>query len=222
MAPGKAKGVELEVTAQPLTNLALNATAGYYKYESSVDQGQAGYVDPSVREQPEFSYNLGAQYTFNFSGGSALIPRLDMFYQGYRTNGNVEFPQLKPYNVIPGNTLLNARVTFAAADGKWTTSLSVENLLNDFYWITLGPERNNDAGQTFVYNRSGVPSRPREFSLTFRRKFDWGCLGDAGRGPHGFTPFFQAAASRPIPSPGRCLVPVAMTMGHLHSGARHP
>jgi len=172
VAPGKATGAELEVTAQPFPNLSLNGTAGYYKYESDASQGEAGYIDPSVREQPQFSYSLGAQYIWTFASGGSLIPRVDLFHQGYRTNGTVDFAQLKPANVVPANTLVNMRVTYSAADGKYSTSLAVENLLDDFYWITLGPEYNNTPGNAFVYNRNGVPSRGREFSLTFRRNFD--------------------------------------------------
>ena len=170
-APGKAKGAELEITAEPITNLNINATAGFYEYSSSVASNQDGYVDPSVREQPRFSYSLGAQYMFNFGNLGSLTPRIDVFYQGERTNGgSIGLPQIDPYNIIPAYTLVNARLTYASADNKWIGSLSAENLFDKFYWYQLSPERTN-ADNALVYGRTGSPGRGREVALTMRRNF---------------------------------------------------
>jgi iron complex outermembrane receptor protein len=169
-APGTAEGVELELTASPVDGLALNGSMGYYKYESDEkNPAQDGYIHSSVREQPRLSYSLGAQYAIQFAAGT-LTPRIDMFYQGERTNGNVKVQQLKPYHIVPDYTLYNARLTFASADSKWNMALAVENLFDEFYWITMGPER-GDTGVTTVYNRSGVPGRGREWSVSLRRNF---------------------------------------------------
>jgi len=171
-SPGKAKGAELEITAEPIDNLNITATAGFFKYDSGVDPGVDGYVDPSVREQPRFSYSIGAQYAFNFRDGGSVTPRLDMFYQGERTNGgSIGLPQRDPYNIIPSYTLVNARVTYASGDGKWLASLGAENLFDKFYWYQLGPSRTNDGTDSFVYGRTGAPARGREYAFTLRRNF---------------------------------------------------
>jgi iron complex outermembrane receptor protein len=170
-APGKAKGAELEITAAPIDNLNINASAGFYEYDSDVSPTEDGYVHPSVREQPRFSYSLGAQYAFNMSDGGAVTPRIDMFYQGERTNGGtIGAPQRDPYNIIPDYTLVNARISYASGDGKWVAALSAENLFDEFYWNQLGPERTN-VGDAFVYGRTGSPGRGREYAFTLRRNF---------------------------------------------------
>ncbi len=169
-APGKAKGAELELTAEPIDNLNLNGSAGLYKYSSSVAPGADGYVDPSAREQPRWTFSAGAQYMFEMGGLGSITPRVDVFYQGRRTNGNVSFPQIPGDNDVPAYTLVNARITYASEDGKWTASVSAENLLDNFYWGQLTAKTSN---QTFapLDNRNGVPGRGREVSFTLRRSF---------------------------------------------------
>ncbi len=40
---------------------------------------------------------------------------------------------------MPGYSLMNARITYETGDGKWNVAVSVENLLDKFYWYTLAP-----------------------------------------------------------------------------------
>ena len=171
-APGKARGAELEITAEPIRNLTLNASAGLYTFTSSVGPTQPGYIDPSVREQPKFSGSVGAQYSVALGGYGAVIPRIDLFYQGARTNGTENLPQLAQGNYIPAYSLVNARLTYASGDGKWTAAISAENLLNKFYWYQLGATESNLGNGTSapVYGATGAPGRPREVAFTIERK----------------------------------------------------
>ena len=168
-APGKDKGLELEVTAQPVRNLLINASAGYLKFVSGAPPGSDGYVDPSVREQPRLSYSVGAQYDINLGQGGSITPRFDLFYQGERTNGTVSQVQVSPDNIVPSYTLVNARLTYTSPDAKWMAALSAENLLNKFYWAQLVSATDAAGAQTF--NRTGVPGRPREVAVTLRHNF---------------------------------------------------
>ena len=169
-APGKAKGAEVEISAEPVERLNLNASAGFYDYKSGVARTADGFVDPSVREQPRLSFSFGAQYSIPLGDLGTLTPRLDMFRQGHRTNGgSIGLPQIDPYNVVPGYTLVNARLTFESADSKWTAALSAENLFDKLYWYQLGADRTNDGSNALVYGRTGSPGRPREIALTLRR-----------------------------------------------------
>ncbi len=91
-APGKDRGAELEVTATPVTNLAVNATVSWFDFKSSVGPRNAtgfnfGYVDPSYDVQAKYAGSLGVQYGFKIGGGM-LVPRIDGFYQGSRSNGS--------------------------------------------------------------------------------------------------------------------------------------
>ena len=173
-APGKAKGVELEVTASPFNRFEIDLTGGYYTYKSDVAPTAVGYVDPSVREQPEFSGSVGAQYSLPFIKGS-LTARLDAFYHGYRTNRAENLPQRTPDDIIPGYTLLNARLTYTSGDGKWLAAVAAENLLDRFYWANLSSATNTGATPTASGTPAdtvqGVPGRGREVAVTLRRTF---------------------------------------------------
>jgi iron complex outermembrane receptor protein len=167
-APGKAKGVELEVSATPFSRMEIDASGGFYTYSSDVAPTAVGYVDASVREQPRFSGSAGVQYAVPFTKGS-IIGRLDMFYHGYRTDGPENLVQRVPDDIIPGYTLFNARVTYESPDGRWMAALAAENLFDKFYWGQLSSATNIDGTPADV--RQGVPGRGREFALTLRRTF---------------------------------------------------
>jgi iron complex outermembrane receptor protein len=177
-APGKDRGAELEVTASPIENLDINATFAYFEFESGAPatiNGQPNnvYVHPSFKVQAPISGSLGVQYRFPLFGGS-FTPRLDWFYQGYRSNGVSYLAQLPgSENRVPGYGLMNARLTYTPEGAKWDVSLQAENLLDKFYWYQLGPVRSNNPATGFgiTDNRTGAPGRPREVSLSFRRNF---------------------------------------------------
>ena len=171
-APGKAKGLELEVSATPVPGLDLSASAGFYKYVSGVASTDVGYVDPTVRDQPRLSGSVGAQYNFHFANGS-LIPRLDWFYQGERTNGPQNLVQRDPDNIVPAYNLFNARLTYLPANGKWSAALAAENLFDKFYWSSIGASTvlSPTGAPTLAYQRTGIPGRGREVSVNFRRNF---------------------------------------------------
>jgi iron complex outermembrane recepter protein len=166
--------LELEVTAEPIRKPPINASTGLYKWSSngSIAVGSAAYIDPSAREQPRWSFSSGVQYAIDLKGAGSVTPRLDMFYQGRRTNGNVNFPQIPGADDVPSYVLFNARITYTSDDGKWSFSASAQNLFDKFYWDQLGSAADNTPGPTYgnpIYARSGVPGRPREFAFTLRR-----------------------------------------------------
>jgi iron complex outermembrane receptor protein len=175
-APGEDRGVEVEVTANPVADLAINASVAWFDFKSNVGPQLAdgttnfGYVDPSYDVQAELTGSLGAQYRFRVGGGS-LIPRIDWFYQGSRSNGNPYLPQLGGSdNKVPGYGFANARISYSPEDNKWELALTAENLFDKFYWYALGPARSNING-AISDNRTGSPARGREVALAFRRNF---------------------------------------------------
>lgn len=175
-APGKDKGVELEVSASPVSNLQLNATVAWFDFKSGVDPiaptggPNFGYVDPGFKVQAELSGSVGAQYTFNMGSGT-VTPRVDWFYQGSRSNGAQYLTQL-PENHVGGYGIVNARINFATGDGKWNVALIADNLLDKFYWYALGPARDSTTGSFAVDNRTGSPARGREIALSLSRNFN--------------------------------------------------
>ena len=169
-APGTSRGVELDLTARPIKDLAINASFGYFNFETDVDETHPGFIHPDQKRQAEFSYSIGAQYTINFNNGAMLIPRIDMFYQGERTNNGLASQPIAPYHYVPDYEVFNARLTYMPSDVQWSLSLEVQNLFDEFYWINLGAERSDD-GEDILYRRVGQPSPPRMVAITFRRNF---------------------------------------------------
>jgi iron complex outermembrane recepter protein len=176
-APGKDRGVELELSATPVDKLQVDLSGGYYNYRSDVARTAVGFIDSSVRQQPSFTGSVGAQYAINMAGGS-LIPRVDVFYTGYKTNrGDLSLPVRPSDDIVPGYTLLNLRLTYLASDGKWSASLAAENLLDKFYWASLASATGSVPGDPSASGattdaRTGVPGRGREVAFTLRRSFD--------------------------------------------------
>ncbi len=169
-APGKLRGLELEVTAEPISGLEITASGGYLTYKSDVDPSTPGYVDPTARQQPRFSGSLGTQYKIKMSSG-ALVPRLDMFYRGERTASSalVSLVQRHPDDFVPAYTLFNARVTYLSDSGKWSAALAAQNLFDKFYWANLTARTNPDG--TPRSSVLGTPGRGREISFSVRRNF---------------------------------------------------
>jgi iron complex outermembrane receptor protein len=175
-APGRDMGLEMEVTANVFEGLSVNNTLALFAFHSNAPATLNGapnpaYVDPSYKEQAPISGSLGVQYHLVALGG-AFIPRIDWFYQGYRSNGPEPYlPQLPgSANKVPGYGLVNARLTYEPADSKWSVALAAQNLFNRFYWYQLGASRDNLTGAE-IENRQGAPARPREFWLTLSRNF---------------------------------------------------
>lgn len=175
-APGTSKGVEIDIMARPINNLDLNASIGWYNYETDVGPNDLGYMHPDYDLQADWSYSAGAQYRINFKNGSMLIPRLDMFYQGERTTGALDRKPI-PGNVVPDYTLFNGRLTFMSANTHWSISLEVENLFNKLYWINypafVGYDGTTDKiiDVYGIYGLQGQPGRPRTVSMSLRYNF---------------------------------------------------
>jgi iron complex outermembrane receptor protein len=180
-APGKDRGAELELTATPLENFDINATLAWFDFTSGAPKTIAGpggaqvpnnvYVDPSFKVQSPISGSLGVQYSVRGILGGSLTPRVDWFYQGYRSNGIAYLPQLSGNdNRVPGYGVVNARLTYMPEDEKYEVSIEAENLFDKFYWYQIGPARSN-LDLSVADNRTGSPARPREIAVTFRKNF---------------------------------------------------
>ena len=180
-APANIRGAEEQLSASPIDGLEINYTFGYNQFRSGPSTpGQVGYVDPSVKMQPEVTMSAGVQYLIKMGTGGTLTPRLDWNYQSYMTNGAITVKQIHPDDIIPGYGLFNFRLNYAPNVGKWTLSAGVTNLFNKFYWEQLGaataactPGTSTCApdGLRPAVARVGTPGIPREWSLTFSEKF---------------------------------------------------
>jgi iron complex outermembrane receptor protein len=170
-APGKVKGFESEILAFPAANLAFNASVGYNKFEGRQQNRLApNFRDDSALLQPEWNLSAGVQYGLNLGTAGKLTPRLDWFYQSYRTNGIVSQPQRNPDDRIPSFGLFNARLNYDTSEGGWQVALSVNNLFDKFYWQQLGTATDRVGNPSVA--RVGTAGRPREWAVSFKKNFD--------------------------------------------------
>jgi iron complex outermembrane receptor protein len=61
--------------------------------------------------------------------------------------------------------LADARLSYATGDKDWQVALEVQNLLNKYYYTTVGDATGGLGVQT------GVPGLPRTFAVTVKRNF---------------------------------------------------
>jgi outer membrane receptor protein involved in Fe transport len=73
---------------------------------------------------PQFSAKLGAQYTYNFSGGQKLTPRLDYYWRDDFETRIFNSPGER----LKGFAILNAQIDYLSADESWYLRGYVNNV----------------------------------------------------------------------------------------------
>jgi outer membrane receptor protein involved in Fe transport len=166
------KGIELESTIRPARDLTFQL--GYSlisaKYADSNDftgtplQGQEG---KQINNQPEHTVTAAVTWTPQITGGLN-----GLFHVDARYNSEVNIPSSDP-NPLTGRTalrnegyaLVNASVGLQTANGKIRGEVFVENLTNQFYFITgfAVPEQTG--------NYAGYPGYPRFYGARLRFGF---------------------------------------------------
>ena len=98
----------------PLCATAFGATDGI---ATDLDGNQ-------LPNAPEFSAKLGVQYTYNFSGGQKITPRLDYYWRDDFEARIFNAPGEK----LKSFTILNAQIDYLSADQSWYVRGYVNNL----------------------------------------------------------------------------------------------
>ena len=142
---------------------------------------------------PKWTFSAGVQYTADMGGMGSLTPRLDVqtisrvYYETFNDTCSVAVapgaacpaasivPPPVPTGGLsnpagglgyqPGYTLLNARLTWAAPDGKWSVAGSVSNLTDKSYFygkLALG---------ALLGREQGNIAPPRQWLVTVKRNF---------------------------------------------------
>jgi iron complex outermembrane receptor protein len=180
-------GYEAEIQARPFGGLQLDASVGYtgFKYKDlginvgcqsvanpipagiglpnpNCISGNPGYSDYPAG-QPKFKGNVGAAYVFVIPDGSKLTPRLDATYQS-RVFADVL--NQSPGAIISPHMVLNGRIQWDAANGKWSIAALGTNLTNKEYYLALFDLRAFSEGM-----ESGEPAPPREYAINIRYNF---------------------------------------------------
>ncbi|WP_448657368.1 TonB-dependent receptor [Sphingomonas sp. CJ99] len=166
------KGVEVESTIQP--DRALLIRLGYSYIDAKYDadnnfagtplQGQEGL---QLFNQPKHTVTIATTWTPEISNGVHALFHADMRY-----NSEVNLNSNTP-NPVTGETalrnqgypLINARIGIQNADGTRGLEFFVENLTNEFYYITSFPVPEQTG------NIAGYPGLPRFYGIQARFGF---------------------------------------------------
>ena len=162
-------GFELELTAIPADGWLVQAGIGYLDAEyTSLDPDEnfttdllSLSLDSKLVNTPEWSGNLGVQYTLNFTGGGHLITRADLSYIDDHFKDALNFPQLHQDSY----SLIDAYITYVSAQDNWEVSLFGKNLTDETYIVSGFA---NGLTQGRVTANLG---RPREWGLSLKYRF---------------------------------------------------
>jgi iron complex outermembrane receptor protein len=170
------KGFELEASVFPVEGLSIDGSIAYldFKYTGASTPGLTPGcpaaacltgtgipADGITPYTPELTYSFGIQYDHEMEPGT-LSARFDGSYQDevYTNAENTS------WSLVDDRFLANARLSFTTADEDWRVSLEVQNLFDKYYFMSRSDVTSNSLGVV-----TGVPGRPRTWSLAVERRF---------------------------------------------------
>jgi iron complex outermembrane receptor protein len=170
-------GVELELVTVPFDAMQLDISAQWnhaeYTDYTSGDPVPAGLGGATTTDQsgnrlnrtPEWSVNVGGQYSFGFFGGSTLTPRFDWHYQT-----EVFF---RPYELdrdrSPAWDQWNVRLRWEAAPsdyGQFSAELYMTNVEDNDHIMNLSVGAGSE-----LYPEQGNLHPPRLYGFTLGWKY---------------------------------------------------
>jgi iron complex outermembrane receptor protein len=169
-ADAKIDGFEFEITAMPTAGWLLQASIGYLdaRYDELADKFNFDGLDlrqltedSKFVNAPEWSTNLGMQYTHYRSNGAELTTRVDWSYRSEVYEDAYNYPFL----VQDDLHLLNASVNYVSASDQWELSLFGKNITDERYFVS--GFTNGLVQQTGTVNLG----RPFEWGLSFLYHF---------------------------------------------------
>jgi len=165
------KGVELESVVRPASDLTFRFGYTYLdaKYDASnnfTGTPLAGLEGKQIQNQPQNVITATATWTPRLSNNVNGLIHIDMRY-----NSDTEISGRSPLNpdraIVrnPGYALVSARIGLQSANGNIRGEFYVENLTNQFYYITgfAVPEQTG--------NYAGYPGYPRFYGARVRFGF---------------------------------------------------
>lgn len=171
----RSRGVELDVRANPVEGLTLNASGTYtdakyvsfpsstcpylYSYQASCDlsgQRLAGVSKWAGSAGFEYARDIGQAGKLDLEGYAGA----DVSYRSsYFSALNDD-----PFSLVPGYALVGAHAGIRSADGRWDLSVWARNLLDKNYYNVI-----NVYSSTLVANAS--LGEPRFLGLTLKAKY---------------------------------------------------
>ena len=168
-AEAEIDGFELEVTAIPLENLVVQAGVGYLdaKY-TDLDPSQNFFTDLVAFDEdsklvnaPDWSVNIGGEYTFNLANGSSIITRVDYSWVDDTYKGALNFPELEQ----EAFDLWDAYITWVSPGDVWEASVFGQNLGDEDYIVS-------GFANALTQGKSQVSiGRPRQIGASLQYRF---------------------------------------------------
>jgi iron complex outermembrane receptor protein len=154
-------GIEFEFAADINDYLTINGNLGTFSGDyTDADPrvlAQVGIDQGAMKFMPDVSANLGITYTYPVSDFGNFIANANLAY----TSQVFFSTEIIESNSQDGHELVDLRVGFESADGRWSLFLSGENI-TDQEWAATGTAAAD--GSLFV-------SPPATWSLTFGTRF---------------------------------------------------
>jgi len=172
---GKAtvKGGEAELTLHPAHGLEIDASLAYLNFKYTSISASAASSGIGIEDKGQYispwEWSASAQYEIDLGNIGSLTPRVDISHQdAFNRNANNVDATTGGQDIfgrVAGRTLVNARITFRAADQKWEVSVEARNLTDKLYYTDVFDNRGS------TNSVQGTPGEPRTFAATIKRKF---------------------------------------------------
>ena len=160
-----AQGLEVELNAAPTDRLTLQLGASFMdsKVKDIRLPDQSTIVDHDLPQAPSVSANALARYEFPLGNGTASIQG-DVLY-----SDDFCFTTLcAPVEAEESYTVANARIGYAAPDGRWEIAAFVNNLFEEEYRVYAFDS------SLFAGVVAGVYGKPLTYGLTVSWRFGAG------------------------------------------------
>ena len=163
-------GGELEIVAKPTEFIDLNVGLAYLQAEfdefltEDPSNPQLGTIDLAgnhLTRSPEFSANMGVQFSYPLTGLGELSLRGDYQYQSrsFFTAFN------RNLSAQDNFSLVNARLSFTSVDKKWELAVFVKNAFDEEYFLNI-LESGVETGKP-----EGFLAAPRTWGIQIVREF---------------------------------------------------
>jgi iron complex outermembrane receptor protein len=160
--PATAYGLEAEINSRPVTGLTLQLglSALSSNVEDIVLPDTVTHVEHDMPQAPNFSGNALARYEFPMGGGHASV-QADVQY----TDKFCFTVLCAPVEREGAYSVANARIGYAADDGRWEVAAFVDNLFEEAYRV-YAFDSSLYAGVV-----AAVYGKPRTYGLTATYRF---------------------------------------------------
>lgn len=160
------KGVELELTANPIEGLAIDGSVSYLDFQyTEVDPRSTADIDDPGTGAPKWKASAGIQYEIDLAGSGSLTPRFDVFYQDETFAGSEGAGANRRLVFLPSFTTANARLAWQNEREDIQIALEVTNVFDEYYLLSSFDQRNNTGAKKVL------PARPREWAVTVKKRF---------------------------------------------------